>query len=133
MQTAPPRTASGTRAWLPDAPIEKRQRSRSPAESASGVASSTSSSRRPNGTRLPAERADAKTRTCSNPRSARRSIVTVPTAPVAPTTPIRDSVIRCSELEPVVDGANCLLDRVRADDAGDPDRGCRDDLDVHAL
>ena len=37
----------------------------------------------------PAERADAKTRTFSKPCSRRRPSVTVPTAPVPPTTPMR--------------------------------------------
>ena len=48
-------------------PIEKKQRSRSPAERASGVASSTML---PSVSFDPAERAEAKARTFSKPRSA---------------------------------------------------------------
>ena len=54
--TAPPRTACGTSSRDADAPIAKKQTSRPPASSASGVASSTT---RPSSS-LPAERADAK-------------------------------------------------------------------------
>ena len=60
----------------------------SPRASASGVASSTVAAP----SCLPADRADAKTRTWSKPRARSRSSVTVPTAPVPPTTPMR----RCS-------------------------------------
>ena len=59
--TAPPRTACGTNEREADVPTEKRNTSTSPRSSASGVASSTSC--RPS--RVPADRADAKTRTCS--------------------------------------------------------------------
>jgi hypothetical protein len=59
--TAPPRTAWGTSSRLAAVPIENRQRSRLPALSASGVASSTVKPL----TCLPAERALAKARTLS--------------------------------------------------------------------
>ena len=65
MQIAPAADATGTSSRLADVPTEKRKRSTSPAPSASGVASSTTSSSSPNGTRDPAERADANARTCS--------------------------------------------------------------------
>ena len=71
-QIAPPRTACGTSSRLAREPTEKRQRSRSPAASASGVASSTT---RPS-ISLPAERADANRRTSSKPRSRKRSTIT---------------------------------------------------------
>ena len=88
MQTAPAADATGTSSRLADVPTEKRNRSTSPAPSASGVASSTTSSSSPYAIRAPVERRDAKARTCRYPRSARSPSVTVPTAPVAPTTPM---------------------------------------------
>ena len=54
--TPPPRTTCGTSSSEADAPIAEKQRSKPPASSASGVASST---RRPSSS-LPAERADEK-------------------------------------------------------------------------
>ena len=69
-QTAPPRTACGTSSRLAREPTEKRQRSRSPAASASGVASSTDPAvgarSRPSAPRRTA-------RTSSKPRSASSS------------------------------------------------------------
>ena len=59
--TAPPRTAWGTSSREALVPTEKRKTSTSPRASASGVASSTVQP----ATCLPAERADAKTRTFS--------------------------------------------------------------------
>src|ERR687887_454873 len=127
MQSAPPRTACGTSSRLALVPTEKRQTSRSPAASASGVASSTTRPR----TSLPAERADAKTRTSSKPRSASRSTATRPTAPVAPITatlgmlPLRFGRV---ELERLVEDPDRGLDLVAADVAGDLDRRGGDDL-----
>jgi hypothetical protein len=62
---APAADATGTSARLADVPTEKRKRSTSPAPSALSDASSTRSSSSPYGRRDPAERADAKARTCS--------------------------------------------------------------------
>ena len=59
--TAPPRTACGTSSRDAPVPTEKRKTSTSPRSSASGVASSTVCP----ATTLPAERADANTRTSS--------------------------------------------------------------------
>jgi hypothetical protein len=60
---APFSTAGGTSSALAAVPTEKKSRSRS--VSVSGEASSTSSSPLPNGTRVPAERSEAKARTSS--------------------------------------------------------------------
>src|SRR5436190_8449133 len=87
MTIAPPRTACGTSWRLPAVPIAKKQTLRSPAPSASGVASSTV---RPS-TCLPAERSLANARTFVYPRSCSSSSATRPTAPVAPTTPMATS------------------------------------------
>ena len=59
--SAPASAAAGTSSRLASVPIEKRHTSRSPAPSASGVASSTSSP----SMIVPAEREDANARTCS--------------------------------------------------------------------
>src|SRR5437867_3697715 len=114
---APPRTASGTSAREAAAPTEKKQRSSSLADSARGVASSTSSSPAPNGRRVPAERAEANARTRSYPRSASNASVTPPTAPVAPMTPMRAWVLGMGplrlgpvQLEARVQGPHRLLD-----------------------
>src|SRR5918995_3129185 len=125
--TAPPRTACGTSSRLAAVPTENRQTSRSPAASASGVASSTVT---PPIT-LPAERADAKSRTSSYPRSRSRSTVTVPTAPVAPTTPMRG----LAKVEGLVQGLHGPVDVGRGDVTGDLDRGGRDEgrLDADGL
>ena len=69
----------------------------------------------PYGMARPAERAEAKARTSSNPRSASSSSVTVPTAPVAPTTPMRTSGIAAArplgaEVEDLVEGSHGPLD-----------------------
>src|SRR4029453_8323010 len=111
---APPATAAGTSSELAAVPTEKKQRSSSPEPRASGVASSTTSSRSPYGPDEPAERPDAKARTCSKPRSASNSKTTGPTAPVAPTTPTRGSVMRANrvgavELEGLVERPHRLL------------------------
>ena len=63
MQIAPAADAIGTSSRLAPVPTEKRKRSTSPRESASGVASSTMISSSPNGSREPAERAEANART----------------------------------------------------------------------
>ena len=63
MQIAPAADAIGTSSRLAPVPTEKRKRSTSPAESASGVASSTRISSSPNGRREPADRAEANART----------------------------------------------------------------------
>ena len=70
------------------APAEKSATSR-PLGSAV-AASSTVISRSPNGSTVPAERAEAKNRTSSagNPRSSRIWRIATPTCPVAPTTPM---------------------------------------------
>ena len=81
------RDGVGTSSREAPVPTEKRKMSTSPRESASGVASSTVWPP----TSRPAERADAKTRTFSKPCSRRSPSVTVPTAPVPPTTPTRVS------------------------------------------
>src|SRR5581483_12361872 len=81
----------------------------------------------------PADRFDANVRTFSYPRSARIDSRTPPTAPVAPTTATRVSGMRPLlgvQLELLVHGLHRALDLGGADDAGDPDRGRRDDLDV---
>ena len=89
MHTAPAAEAIGTSSRLAEVPTEKKKRSTSPAPRASGVASSTAIEPSPNGIVEPADRAEAKARTFSYPRSASRPSVTVPTAPVAPTIPMR--------------------------------------------
>src|SRR6266540_1568867 len=132
-QTAPPRTAAGTSSLLGLVPTEKKQRSSFPAVSASGVASSTVSSPSPYGSLEPAERADAKARTCPKLRSASSVSVTRPTAPVAPTTPTRGSAmrpdgLRAVELERRVECLNGGLHLVARDEAGDLDRRGGDDL-----
>src|SRR5947208_1839066 len=102
----------------------------SPAASPSGVASCT---RVPSPSIDPADREEAKARTCSKPRSRRIRMVMLPTAPVAPTTAIRTSrtdPLLGVEAELVVDRLHRPLDVGGADDAGDTDRGGRDDLDV---
>ena len=102
MHRAPAAAAAGTSSRLNCVPIEKKQTSRSPAPSASAVASSTSRSP----SEPPAERLDANVRMFVYPRSRRYWSVTRPTAPVAPTIPIRspDSIIApvygCDEKEP---------------------------------
>src|SRR5437870_3368135 len=132
-QTAPPLTAAGTSSRLASVPIEKKQRSSSPAASASGVASSISTPP----TVDPAERADAKARTRPKPRSASSSSVTGPTAPVAPTTPTRRSGMRALrlgsvELEDAVQRLHRGLDLVAGDEARDLDRRGGDDLRLDA-
>src|SRR4051812_34053931 len=117
--SAPPLTACGTSSRDAPVPTEKRKTSTSPRASASGVASSTVYGP----TCLPAERADAKTRTCWNPRACRSSSVMLPTAPVAPTTPMR----ALCKVEGIVEGANGSVDLVRLDVTGDLDRRGRDD------
>ncbi len=91
MHRAPAAAAVGTSSRLSCVPIEKKQTSRSPAPSASPVASSISISP----SEPPAERLDANARMFVYPRSRRYWSVTRPTAPVAPTIPIRspDSII----------------------------------------
>src|SRR6266545_3036141 len=132
-QTAPPRTAAGTSSPLGLVPTEKKQRSRSPAASASAVASSTASSPSPYGSLEPAERAEAKARTCPKLRSAKSASVTRPTAPVAPTTPTRGSAmrpdsLRAVELERRMQRLHGGLHLVAPDEAGDLDRRSGDDL-----
>src|SRR5258708_18113338 len=73
-------------------------------------------------------------RTFSYPRARSRSSVTVPTAPVAPTTPIDgcsaiDALLR-ERLEARVHDLHRTLDMCRADHARDADRRRRNDLDV---
>src|SRR5919198_4185912 len=133
MQTAPPATAAGTSSRLGPVPTEKKQRSRSPAASASGVASSTTSSPPAYGTFAPADLAEANARTCSNPRSASSSSATVPTAPVAPTTPTRSSGmtplrLRGCQLERLVQRPHRPLDVLLGHVEGDLDRRGRDEL-----
>src|SRR5687768_13006539 len=118
-QIAPPRTAWGTSSRLAAVPTEKRQRSSPPAASTSGVASSTVSP----ATCFPAERAEAKTRTCPYPRSRSSSSVIVPTAPVAPTTPMRGS----AKVEGLVEGLHGPVDIGARHVASDLDRRGRDD------
>src|SRR5919108_3864499 len=139
MQTAPPRTAWGTSSRLASVPTEKKAGSRSPASSASGVASSTASSVPPKRTRLPAERTDANARTAAKPRSARSSSVTVPTAPVAPTTPTRTCPsgmlalrARRGELEHLVQRGDRSLDIGVGDVERDLDRRRGDELRLDA-
>src|SRR5215470_6487431 len=103
--------------------------SMSPA-SASGVASSTSV---PSARVDPADRAEAKARTFSNPRSRRIRTVTVPTAPVAPITATRASRIDTllgQDPELVVHRSHRPLDFGCTYDTRDADRRRRDDLDV---
>src|SRR4051794_2046560 len=125
MQSAPPFSACGTSWRLAVEPTEKKHTSK-PA-SVSGVASST---RRPR-TSFPADRADASSETSWKPRSSRRSIMTPPTAPVAPTTatlgmlPLRFGRV---ELEGGVQRGDRRLDLVAAQVAGDLDRRRRHDL-----
>src|SRR4029077_17432927 len=81
---------------------------------------------------LPAERLEAKARTCPSPRSASSSRVTLPTAPVAPTTPIRGSAMlalrfRALELECGMQRLDGLLDLSACDEAADLDRRRSDD------
>src|SRR4051794_29950653 len=116
---APPRTACGTSSRDAPVPTEKRKTSMSPLASVSGVASSTVCGPRC----LPAERAEAKTRTFSKPRCCSSSSVTVPTAPVAPTTPMR----ALREVEGIVECAHGGVDVMGLDVAGDLDRRGRDD------
>src|SRR5690242_12629143 len=100
------------------------------AASASGVASSTTV---PSASVEPADREEAKARTCLKPRSRRIRIVTPPTAPVAPTTATRASRIDALlgvEAELAVDGLHRLLDLRGAHHARNADRRRRDDLDV---
>ena len=85
MHRASAAAAAGTSSRLNCVPIEKKQTSRSPAPSASAVASSISRSP----SEPPAERLDANVRMFVYPRSRRYWSVTRPTAPVAPTIPIR--------------------------------------------
>src|SRR5205814_5130668 len=84
----------------------------------------------------PADGLDANTRTCSYPRSASRRRVPPPTAPVAPTPPIRagsgTDALLGEEAELLVHGPHGGLDLGAADDAGDSDRRRGDDLDVDA-
>src|SRR5919109_124613 len=132
-QMAPPRTAAGTSSLLSSVPTEKKQRSRSPAPSASGVASSIGSAPSPNGAAEPADRAEANARTWPKPRSASSARVTGPTAPVAPTTAMRGSAMGSGrlgavELERGVQGLDGGLDLFARDEAGDLDRGGGDDV-----
>src|SRR6266852_6149581 len=102
----------------------------SPAASAFGVASSTTS---PPSNSLSADRADANARTCPYPRSFRSCSVTPPTAPVAPTTAIRGSgtdALLGIAAEPVVHRLHRSLDLGRSHDARDANRRGGDDLDV---
>src|SRR5205823_7811112 len=130
--TAPPRTTCGTSSRDASVPTEKSATSMSPAASASAVASSTTV---PSASVDPADRAEAKARTLSKPRSRRIRIATLPTAPVAPITATRASRI-CALLgvdpELVVNRLHGALDLGRAYDAGDADRRRGDDLDVDA-
>src|SRR4051794_12531882 len=135
MQTVPPAAAWGTSSRLASVPTEKKQRSRSPALRFSGVASSTSSSRSPYGTCLPAERDEAKARTFSNPRSARRPSVTEPTAPVAPTTPTLVMSPLCidrGQLEGLVQGDDGALDIFLGYVEGDLDRRGGHEVRLHS-
>ena len=99
-------------------PDEKDAMSMSPASSASGVASSTTS---PPSNCLPVDRAEANARTCPDPRSLRSWIVTVPTAPVAPITAMRasstDALLGVAS-QPVVDSLNRALDSGGPQNAG---------------
>src|SRR5512146_3596847 len=128
MAVAPPDTAWGTSSRDAPVPTEKRKTSTSPRASASGVASSTVSP----ATCLPAERADANTRTSSKPCSRSSPRVTLPTAPVPPTTPMR---ARLAKVEGLVQRTHCPVDLVGRDVAGDLDRRRGDDggLDPLAL
>src|SRR5262249_57203266 len=70
---------------------------------------------------------EANGRTSPKPRSASSSSVTWPTAPVAPTTPIRGSAmrplrLRALELERRVQRLDGLLHLVARDEASDLDR-----------
>src|SRR5262249_20008343 len=123
--TAAPRTACGTSSRDADVPIENKHTSRSPAESASGVASSTVIP----STDVPAERAEAKARTLRYPRSRNNCKATGPTAPVAPTTPMRASL---SKLERLVQRGDSPVDVRGRDGARDLDRRRRDDGRVDA-
>src|SRR5215203_7199574 len=130
MQTAPPRTACGTSSLLARVPTEKRQRSRLPAASASGVASATT---RPSASVVPAERSEAKGRTSSKPRSASSSSVTAPTPPVAPITPTLGMLalgLGGIELEGPVQLQDCSLDVLAAHVTGDLDRRGDHDLEL---
>src|ERR687897_194375 len=80
-------------------------------------------------TSRPAERADANARTSSQPRSRRSCSVIVPTAPVAPTTPMRGCL---AKLERLVERLHRAVDVGRGNVAGDLDRGGRDDRRLDA-
>src|SRR5207248_11048897 len=121
MAIAPPRTAWGTSWRDAEVPTENSARSRPPASSVSGVASSTAIP----SISLPAEREDAKRRTFSYPRSRSRPTVTVPTAPVAPITPTAAS--RLAKVERLVQGLHRAVHIGRRDVAGDLDRRGADD------
>src|SRR5262249_22612805 len=111
-------------------PTENSAMSMSPAASASGVASSTSV---PSASGDPADRAEAKARTFSKPRSRRIRTVTVPTAPVAPITATLASRIDAllgQDPELVVHRLHRPLDLGCAYHTRDADRRRRDDLDV---
>src|SRR5918994_1649110 len=83
-------------------------------------------------TSRPAERADANARTSSQPRSRRSCSVIVPTAPVAPTTPMRGPL---AKLERLVQRAHGTVDVRTRHVAGDLDRRRAHDwsLDSRAL
>src|SRR6201996_6319908 len=105
--------------------------SMSPTASAPGVASSTGV---PSASVDPAERAEAKARTFSKPRSRKIRIATVPTAPVAPTTATRASrtgTLLGVDPELVVDCSHRALDLGGADDARDANRRGRDRSEEH--
>src|SRR5690606_37532499 len=84
--TAPAATASGAKRFEMPLPAEKRARS-APSK-ALAVSARTGSPRLPEGRVLPAERAEAKSRRSARgkPRAFRHLRISIPTAPVAPTT-----------------------------------------------
>ncbi len=87
--TAPAATTFGAVARDAPLPLENSARSR-PLKSAVAVSSTVISPSR-HGSRVPAERAEAKNRSSvtGNPRSASNVRITPPTCPVAPNTPTR--------------------------------------------
>src|SRR4029078_8161855 len=76
------------------------------------------------------ERADAKTRTLSWPRSRSKRSVTAPTAPVPPTTPMRGAL---TKLEWLVQSSDCAVDLVGTHVTGDLDRRGRHHSGLDAL
>src|SRR6185503_4702959 len=138
--TQPRLTASGANRSDVPPPAEKRARSKPASESS--VSSRTSSSPPANGTRLPAERAEANgtTSEAGKPRWARIESTSGPTAPVAPTTASRRSdtdlpPLRLGQLllELAVQGRHRLLDLLAGDHARHLDRRRGDHAHVDAV